>query len=520
MDAKTIFGSGCCLVEKTIEEINERIRDGSVNVVPADRMVEIVSELGAEGAAREVDVVTTGTFGAMCSSGAFLNLGHSNPPIKMQRLWLNDVEAYAGIAAVDAYLGATQTSDIRGMEYGGAHVIEGLVSGDVIDVRATSHGTDCYPRRNLNTRLTLDDLNQATMCNPRNAYQRYNVAVNSSDRIIYTYMGTLLPNYGNASYSGAGCLSPLCNDPNYETIGMGTRIFLCGAQGYIIGSGTQHDPKSGFGNLMVTGNLKEMSREFLRAAVFNKYGVTLYIGIGIPIPVLNERIAANTGVSDGEITTDVVDYSAPSRNRPVIRKVSYADLHSGTIDVGRKEVKTASMSSLFMARRIAETLKESIERGEFFLSRAVDHLSLYTEFKPMKQTEGIPLVKDIMLKDVNTLGEMSTIEDAARVIVEGDFTHLPITSDDGKTVVGMVTAYDVSKAVAHIGDTKYEILNDIMTRRLVTTTPDETIDVAARKMEKYNVSALPVVDGNGKILGLVRSDDISSHITRVKYEEY
>jgi uncharacterized protein (DUF39 family) len=96
------------MVEKSIHEINRRIKDGSVNVVTAEEMVGIVAEFGAEGAAKEVDVVTTGTFGAMCSSGVWVNLGHSEPPIKMQNVWFNDVEAYTGLAAVDAYIGATQ----------------------------------------------------------------------------------------------------------------------------------------------------------------------------------------------------------------------------------------------------------------------------------------------------------------------------------------------------------------------------------------------------------------------------
>jgi len=232
---------------RTYEEINQKIRDGDVVVVTAEEMVNLVRERGVEEAAKEVDVVTTGTFGAMCSSGAWLNFGHADPPIKMQRVWLNDVEAYAGVAAVDAFIGATQLSESRGFEYGGGHVIEDLVRGKEIELRATAYGTDCYPRKGIETTITIDDINQAVLCNPRNAYQRYNAATNSRDETIYTYMGTLLPNYGNVTFSGAGVLSPLHKDPNYETIGIGTRIFLGGAQGYIIREGTQHNPTKGFG---------------------------------------------------------------------------------------------------------------------------------------------------------------------------------------------------------------------------------------------------------------------------------
>jgi uncharacterized protein (DUF39 family) len=201
------------MVEKTVSEINERIKDGSVRVVTADKMSEIVKELGPEEAAKEVDVVTTGTFGAMCSSGVFMNLGHADPPIKMQKVWLNDVAAYTGIAAVDAYIGAAQLSDDRGMEYGGAHVIEDFASGKPVEVRALAYGTDCYPRKEIETTITIEDLNQAIMINPRNAYLRYNVATNSTDHTLYTYMGMLLPHYGNATYSVLEnshlCLMPL-----------------------------------------------------------------------------------------------------------------------------------------------------------------------------------------------------------------------------------------------------------------------------------------------------------------------
>ena len=59
------------MAEKSLSDINSRIGDGSVNVVSADQMSEIVDEIGPKAAFLEVDVVTTGTFGAMSSSGVF-----------------------------------------------------------------------------------------------------------------------------------------------------------------------------------------------------------------------------------------------------------------------------------------------------------------------------------------------------------------------------------------------------------------------------------------------------------------
>lgn len=374
--------------KKTIEIINEKIKKGQAVVVTAEEMTKIVKEIGASKAYKEIDVVTTATFGAMCSSGVFFNFGHSEPPIKMAKVWLNDVPAYTGIAAVDAYLGATEPSETFHFNYGGAHVIEDLVRGKQVLLRAEAYGTDCYPRKSLETFISLETINEAVMLNPRNAYQRYNAAINSSSKTLYTYMGKLLPERGNITFSGAGELAPLQNDPDFETIGLGTRIFLGGAPAYIIGHGTQHSPETGFATLMVRGNLKEMSREFLRAAVFEKYGCTLYVGIGVPIPILNENIARKTGVSDEEIFTSIIDYGVPSRSRPVIKRVSYAELKSGYVEIEGHKIKTSPLSSLYLAKRIAEFLKEKIKRGDFLLTLPVENLARSGRTKPLKETPG------------------------------------------------------------------------------------------------------------------------------------
>lgn len=378
-------------MSKTVGEINRRILNGTVRVVTAEQMPAMVEELGAERAAAEVDVVTTGTFGAMCSSGVWLNFGHSEPPMRMTRIWLNDVEAYAGVAAVDAYLGATQNSETLGMEYAGAHVIEDLLLGRPVVLRAVSYGSDCYPRKELLTEITLADLNQALMSNPRNAYQKYNAAGNSGERTLHTYMGKLLPGCGNVTFSGAGELSPLVNDPDYETVGTGTRIFLGGAVGYVTGPGTQHSPASQFATLMVQGDLKEMSPEFLRAAVFHGYGSSLYVGIGIPIPVLHAGIARKTAIRDRGIETAVVDYAVPSRSRPELGRCSYEQLKSGSVRLRGRDVPAAPLVSYGKSRQVALALKQWIEQGRFTLSEAVAAIPRLGSSRPMAQKE--PLVR-------------------------------------------------------------------------------------------------------------------------------
>ncbi len=378
---------------KTIAEINQRISQGEAVVVTAEEMISEVEEKGVSKAAEEVDVVTTGTFGPMCSSGAYFNLGHTTPKTKLGggRVWLNEVPVYTGLAAVDLFLGSTAVpdNDPRNRDhpgdfrYGGGHVIEELASGKEVKIVAEAYGTDCYPRRRLESYMDLSSVNEAVLFNPRNAYQNYAVGVNKSSRTIYTYLGILKPEMGNVNYCSAGQLSPLLNDPYYLTLGMGSRIFLGGGVGYVVWHGTQHNPSAArnekgipqgpAGTLAVMGDLKGMDGNWLRGTSYIGYGTTLTVGLGIPIPVLNEEICRYTAIKDEEIYAPLIDYSHdfPQGTGNILGKVSYAELKSGKVTIEGKEVPAAPLSSYYKAKEIAGTLKDWIRQGEFFLTEPV-----------------------------------------------------------------------------------------------------------------------------------------------------
>ncbi|MFH1889220.1 MAG: homocysteine biosynthesis protein [Candidatus Omnitrophota bacterium] len=395
---------------KTIKEINAKIKKGEAVVVTAEEIINLVGKKGAKKAAEEVDVVTTGTFGPMCSSGAYFNIGHSKPRVKLGggTCKLNDVPVYAGFAAVDIYLGATAIPDddprnkvFPGeFKYGGSHVIHDIVSGNDVRLEATAYGTDCYPRKKLETMINIKDLNEAVLFNMRNCYQNYNVAVNLSDKMIYTYMGALKPKLGNANYCSAGQLSPLLKDPHYKTIGIGTKIFLGGGIGYVAWQGTQHNPtvkrkdngvpQAPAGTLAVIGDLKQMRPEWLVGTSMLGYGVTLIVGIGVPIPVLDEEIVKYAAIRDEELYAQVVDYSEayPQMVPGSLSEVNYAQLKTGKITVQGKDVPTGNLSSYSKAREIAEELKSWIKKGDFLLTEPVAPLppadSGYT-FKALKE---------------------------------------------------------------------------------------------------------------------------------------
>lgn len=392
---------------RTIAEINEKISQKKAVVWTVDEVKAKVLELGIEKVAKQVDVVCTGTFESMESSGAIINLGHTDPPIKIRQCWLDGVPAYAGFGAVDLYIGATAMSDYQSSgdslegefrnhpaasERGGGHVIEDLIAGKAVSLRAIGQGTDCYPRSSLETLITSKSINQFYLYNPRNLYQNFIVGVNGGDRPLFTYLGPLLPRLANAVYCNPGAISPLFNDPELEVIGIGTRIFLGGGVGYIAWEGTQHfplqkrlpnhTPIGPAATLALIGDAKQMNARWVRGCYFKNYGTSLMLGVGVPLPVLSEKVIERCAVLDQDIVAPVVDFSIPRRVRPTFGLVSYAQLKTGRMTIEGKSVRVAPLGSIARSRQIAIELQTWIKNGEFLLAEGVVPLARDRTFIP------------------------------------------------------------------------------------------------------------------------------------------
>ncbi|HEY9673502.1 MAG TPA: homocysteine biosynthesis protein [Waterburya sp.] len=387
---------------RTLAEINDKIRRCRVVVWTVEELKARVAEVGVTQATKEVDVVTTGTFEPMESSGAIINLGHTDPPIKIRKCWLEGVPAYAGFGAVDLYLGATQSVDYSGAgdvpdgeesrERGGGHVIEDLIADKPVQLRAIGQVTDCYPRASFETTITRETINQFYLFNPRNLYQNFIVGVNGGDRPLFTYLGPLQPRLANAVYSNPGAISPLLNDPDLKLIGIGTQIFLGGGIGYIAWEGTQHfplqkrlpnhTPIGPAATLALIGDAKQMNPKWVRGCYFKNYGPSLMLGVGVPLPVLNEEVVNYCAIQDQDIVAPVVDFSIPRRVRPTFGLVSYAQLKTGRITIEGKSVRVAPLASIFLSRQVALELKQWIERGEFTLTESVAPIPMNRSFLP------------------------------------------------------------------------------------------------------------------------------------------
>ncbi len=246
---------------------------------------------------------------------------------------------------------------------------------------------------------------------------------------------------------------------------------------------------------MVRGDCKQMTPELIRGGAYTKYGTSMYVGLGVPIPILNQGLAKKTSVPDEEILTDIVDYGVPRRSRPKLGTVSYADLKSGQVTIGNRTVKVSSLSSLKKARKVAQTLKSWIENGEFYLSAPAQRLPTDSVCNPMRQTDMVTFVSSVAHEAV-TCNVDEDIKTVAQRIISKSVNHVVVTDTRGE-IKGIVTWWDLTRALAE-GKTK---LPDIITKKVFTTRPEESLEEASREMAEHHISALPVVDQHAKLWG-------------------
>lgn len=134
----------------------------------------------------------------------------------------------------------------------------------------------------------------------------------------------------------------------------------------------------------------------------------------------------------------------------------------------------------------------------------------------------LELVRDWMTREIVTVSPDSRVLDAGRLMVDRTIRRLPVIEDD--QLVGIVTYGDVRGARASVS-TSLDIwelsyllsrltIREIMTPNPVTISPDETIGAAARLMLKYMIGGLPVLDHQGKLVGIITESDIFRLVVR------
>ncbi len=119
-------------------------------------------------------------------------------------------------------------------------------------------------------------------------------------------------------------------------------------------------------------------------------------------------------------------------------------------------------------------------------------------------------IRDLMTSNPTTIEPDKTVVDAAKLMGDEDAGLIPIV--EGQKLVGTITDRDIAtRVVAESKDPQSTKVRDVMTSRLVTIDPDQDLDEALRLMAQHQVRRLPVVEEDGKIVGIVAQADVAKH---------
>ena len=301
---------------KNIEEINEKIAREEAIILTAAELKSIVRD-GQTITARDVDVVTTGTFGVMSGTMAVMMVPVAEKCSfeKADSIWLNGVPAQPGpcpnerLGVVDLVIHGTSHADDR---YGGGHLFRDLVKGKKIDILVEAHG------RTYENRVTLEDIDFARIITTRLAFKNYHALINPTATTISTIFSVtgLTGPFTETSVSGCGEINPLQNDSSHRIIGIGTRVLLNGATGYIMGKGTRSSPDKP--NVSAFADMKAMDPDMM-GGMKTSHGPECLTSLAVPIPVLDEEILLGLKILDRDIPLPVSDING----RTAHTKVNY-----------------------------------------------------------------------------------------------------------------------------------------------------------------------------------------------------
>jgi putative methanogenesis marker 16 metalloprotein len=279
--------------------------------------------------ANDVDVVTTGTFGVMSGTMAVMMVPVAEKCSfeKADSIWLNGVPAQPGpcpnerLGVVDLIINGTSHADDR---YGGGHLFRDLVKGKEIDVFVEAHG------RTYENRVTLEDIDFARIITTRLAFKNYHALINPTATTISTIFSVtgLTGPFTETSVSGCGEINPLQNDPSHRIIGIGTRVLLNGAPGYIMGKGTRSSPDKP--NVSAFADMRRIDPDMM-GGMKTSHGPECLTSLAVPIPVLDEEIILGLKILDRDVPLPVSDING----RAAHTKVNYGHIWEGTDKVIR-----------------------------------------------------------------------------------------------------------------------------------------------------------------------------------------
>jgi putative methanogenesis marker 16 metalloprotein len=344
---------------RSIDEINAKISTGDVTVCTAQEFCNLVRD---NDKIDEVDVITSGTKGVMSGTYATLSFRATAPNVfeKAEMAWLNDVPAIVGpcpnerLGWLDLMIYGTAVSRTD-TKYGGGHLFRDLVKANDVDFEIlTSEG------RYISGHTSLDEMQFATLSATRNVFKNYNAFVNTQDSCVRSIFSvTCLQGLcREASISGCGEINPLEKDPEFDTIGVGTKVLFNGAVGFITGAGTRSSADKP--NLSGYASMRDMDPKYVGG--FNtSAGPDVFCSWAITIPILNERVLTHASRTDDQIPLPIVDVNG----RQLLGYARYSD-------VWKQEYGTLKHSQKICANCTNCEVAEKCPTGAFKAFQGID----------------------------------------------------------------------------------------------------------------------------------------------------
>lgn len=312
--------------KRTFSQIQEKIRQGKAVVLTADEICNRVRS-GEVVRFEDVDVVTTATRAIMSGTYAVLSFPVAEPDsfVRASRVWLNGVPAQVGpcpnerIGMVDIIVNGTARSKSE-PDYGGGLLFKDLVEGKPVVVEV-----ETMEGRFFETRTTINQIPHARLFATRHAFKNYLAFVNPKNEPVSSifHASQFKGNLSEATFCGCGELNPVKNDPNLETIGIGTRVLINGAEGFVAGTGTRSSPEKP--NLSGFADMKSMVPEYMGGFITSA-GPEIINTWAVPVPVLSQSLLDSITKLDSELKLDIVDVNG----RVTLCETNYGDVWDDT----------------------------------------------------------------------------------------------------------------------------------------------------------------------------------------------
>ena len=370
---------------RTESALQELQRSGDLLVRSAADYRCLVMEQGLEQAYRQTHVVVASNAEFSQQASLLLHLGPTDPPMRIRSFRLGEAEGHGGHGSTDLLLPIDQ---------GGAQALEALLRGETLPFSASGSGGSQQPRLELESRLGLEQIGAGRLLLHRGIAENGVVALSSREGLTATPWGPVLGPFASALYSCGGAGSIGLTMPQLRLLGPGSPVLVAGAIGWVSGAGSGHNPqarRTPEGLALQPGaccalevDLHRLQPRWLRATRLEGGGSGLLVAVAAPVPLLDAAAARAAASGDAELEAPVLDYGIPRRVRPSFGRVSYAQLHTGTLPLQERSLRCAPAHSPRLAAEIAAALVEQLQAGQFPLRLPLQPLPQRAALLPLE----------------------------------------------------------------------------------------------------------------------------------------